>query len=111
MTAEVIRRLKLAPCDIVAHSFGARGWRFCWRRHTLSFGADDSDQGGGHQKAEDGRGDGEAARVYKGLRGAVNLMDKTHLFGSLPERGREALVQKFGSADYKRSPRRCARHL
>ena len=40
-------------------------------------------------------------RVYKGLRGAVNLMDKTHLFGSLPERGREALVQKFGSADYK----------
>ena len=24
MTAEVIRRLNLAPCDIVAHSFGAR---------------------------------------------------------------------------------------
>ena len=24
MTAEIIRRLKLAPCDIVAHSFGAR---------------------------------------------------------------------------------------
>ena len=24
MTAEIIRRLNLAPCDIVAHSFGAR---------------------------------------------------------------------------------------
>ena len=40
-------------------------------------------------------------RIYKGLRGAVNLMDKTRLFGDLPEKGREALVQKFGSADYK----------
>lgn len=28
-------------------------------------------------------------------------MDKTRLFGDLPEKGREALVQKFGSADYK----------
>lgn len=40
-------------------------------------------------------------RVYKGLRGAMNLMDKTRLFGDLPEKGRETLVQKFGSADYK----------
>ena len=30
-----------------------------------------------------------------------NLAEKTHLFGDLPEKGREALVQKFGSADYK----------
>lgn len=31
----------------------------------------------------------------------MNLMDKTRLFGDLPEKGRETLVQKFGSADYK----------
>ena len=40
-------------------------------------------------------------RLYKGLRGAMNLAEKTHLFGDLPEKGREALIQKFGSADYR----------
>ena len=46
-------------------------------------------------------GAGMRQRLYKGLRGVVNLADKTHLFGDLPEKGREALVQRFGSADYK----------
>ena len=36
MTAEVIRRLKLAPCDIVAHSFGARVAILLAAEHTLS---------------------------------------------------------------------------
>ena len=31
----------------------------------------------------------------------MNLAEKTHLFGSLPEKGREALVQRFGSSDYR----------
>ena len=31
----------------------------------------------------------------------AQLAGKTHLFGTLPERGREALVQTFGSPDYR----------
>ena len=55
----------------------------------------------GIKKPQTGGATHEAAASYKGLRGAVNLMDKTRLFGDLPEKGREALVQRFGSADYK----------
>ena len=31
----------------------------------------------------------------------MNLAEKTHLFGDLPDKGREALIQKFGSPDYR----------
>ncbi len=100
MTAEVIRRLKLAPCDIVAHSFGARVAILLAATYPELVGRMILTGAAGIKKPKTG-GATVKQRVYKGLRGAVNLMDKTHLFGSLPERGREALVQKFGSADYK----------
>ena len=100
MTAEVIRRLKLAPCDIVAHSFGARVAILLAATYPELVGRMILTGAAGIKKPKTG-GATVKQRVYKGLRGAVNLMDKTHLFGSLPERGREALVQKLGSADYK----------
>ena len=110
MTAEVIRRLKLAPCDIVAHSLRRAGGDSAGGDIPWSLGRMILTGAAGIKKPKTG-GATVKQRVYKGLRGAVNLMDKTHLFGSLPERGREALVQKFGSADYKALSRRCARHL
>ena len=103
MTAEIIRRLNLAPCDIVAHSFGARVAILLAATYPELVGRMILTGAAGIKKPKTG-GATVKQRVYKGLRGAVNLMDKTHLFGSLPERGREALVQKFGSADYKALP-------
>lgn len=100
MTAEVIRRLSLAPCDIVAHSFGARVAILLAATYPELVGRMVLTGAAGVKKPQTG-GATAKQRLYKGLRGAVNLAEKTHLFGSLPERGREALVQRFGSADYK----------
>ena len=100
MTAEIIRRLNLAPCDIVAHSFGARVAILLAATYPELVGRMILTGAAGIKKPKTG-GASMKQKLYKGLRGAVNLMDKTHLFGSLPEKGREALVQRFGSADYK----------
>ena len=100
MTAEVIRRLNLAPCDVVAHSFGARVAILLAATYPDMIGRMVLTGAAGIKKPQSSSA-GMRQRLYKGLRGVVNLADKTHLFGDLPEKGREALVQRFGSADYK----------
>ncbi len=100
MTAEIIRRLDLAPCDIVAHSFGGRVAILLAATYPELVGRMVLTGAAGIKKPADGKKTAKQ-QAYKALRGAVNLMEKTHLFGSLPEKGREALVQKFGSPDYR----------
>lgn len=100
MTAEVIRRLSLAPCDIVAHSFGARVAILLAATYPEMVGRMVLTGAAGIKKPQSGAS-GARTRLYKGLRGAMNLAEKTHLFGDLPEKGREALVQRFGSPDYR----------
>ena len=100
MTAEIIRRLGLAPCDVVAHSFGARVAILLAAQHPELVGRMVLTGAAGVKKPESGRATARQT-LYKGLKSAVNLAEKTHLFGSLPERGREALVQRFGSSDYR----------
>ncbi len=100
MTAEVIRRLKLAPCDIVAHSFGARVAILLAATYPELVGRMVLTGAAGIKKPQTGKATAKQ-RLYKGLKSCVNLAEKTKLFGSLPDKGREALIQKFGSADYK----------
>ena len=100
MTAEIIRRLALAPCDIVAHSFGARVAILLASTYPELVGRMIFTGAAGIRKPQSGQATAKQ-RLYKGLRGAMNLAEKTHLFGDLPEKGREALIQKFGSADYR----------
>ena len=100
MTAEIIRRLKLAPCDIVAHSFGARVAILLAATYPELVGRMILTGAAGVKKPATGKASAKT-QLYKGLRGAVNLAEKTHLFGSLPQKGREALIQKFGSPDYR----------
>lgn len=100
MAAQLIRRLGLAPCDIVAHSFGARVAILLAATYPELVGRMVFTGGAGVKKPQSGKATMKT-RLYRGLRGAVNLAEKTHLFGDLPDKGREALVQKFGSADYK----------
>ena len=100
MTAEIIRRLELAPCDIVAHSFGARVAILLAATYPELVGRMVLTGAAGIRKPQAGKATAKQ-KLYKGLKGVVNFADKTHLFGSLPDKGREALVQKFGSADYR----------
>ena len=100
MTAEIIRRLDLAPCDIVAHSFGGRVAILLASTYPELVGRMVLTGAAGVKKPASGKKTAKQ-QVYKTLRGAMNLMEKTHLFGSLPEKGREALIQKFGSPDYR----------
>ena len=100
MTAQLIRKLKLAPCDIVAHSFGARVAILLAATYPELVGRMVFTGGAGVKKPASGKLSAKT-RLYKGLRGAMDVAEKTHLFGSLPEKGREALVQKFGSPDYR----------
>ena len=100
MTAEVIRRLDLAPCDIVAHSFGARVAILLASTYPELVGRMILTGAAGIRKPATGKATAKT-KLYKGLRGVVNAAEKTHLFGTLPERGREALVQRFGSPDYR----------
>lgn len=100
MTAEVIRRLNLAPCDIVAHSFGARVAILLASTYPELVGRMILTGAAGIKKPKTGKATARQ-NLYKGLRGAMNLAEKTHLFGDLPDKGREALIQKFGSPDYR----------
>lgn len=100
MTAKIIRELSIAPCDIVAHSFGARVAILLASTYPELVDRMILTGAAGIRKPPSAKASGRQ-KLYKGLRGAMNLAEKTHLFGDLPEKGREMLVQKFGSADYR----------
>ncbi len=100
MTAQLIRRLDMAPCEIVAHSFGARVAILLASTYPELVGRMVFTGGAGVKKPASGKASAKT-QLYKRLRGAMDLAEKTHLFGSLPDKGREALIQKFGSPDYR----------
>lgn len=100
MTAEIIRRLDLAPCDIVAHSFGCRVAILLASTYPELVGRMVFTGAAGIRKPASGKATARQ-KLYKGLRGAMNVLDKARVFGDLPDKGREALVQKFGSPDYR----------
>ena len=100
MTAEIIRKLDLAPCDIVAHSFGARVAILLASTYPELVGRMILTGAAGIRKPASGKATARQ-KLYKGLRGAMNVLDKAKVFGDLPDKGREALIQKFGSPDYR----------
>ena len=100
MTAQIIRRLDLAPCDIVAHSFGCRVAILLASTYPELVGRMIFTGAAGIRKPASGKATARQ-KLYKGLRGAMNALDKVQVFGDLPEKGREALIQKFGSPDYR----------
>lgn len=100
MTAAIIKHLDLAPCDIVAHSFGGRVAILLASTYPELVGRMVLTGAAGIKKPASGKTTARQ-QAYKTLRGAMNLMEKTRLFGDLPQKGREALIQKFGSPDYR----------
>ncbi|GHU70361.1 alpha/beta hydrolase [Clostridia bacterium] len=100
MTAEFIEKLGINGCHIIGHSHGGRtALRLAIDRPELVGRLALTGAAGLRGKPTANRR--ASARLYKILRGTLDIMDKLHIFGGLPERAREKLRTTFGSADYK----------
>ena len=100
MTAALIRELDLAPCDIIAHSFGCRVAIVLAAEHPELVGHMILTGAAGLRKPID-EAQKRRQSAYKTLRAAVDGIEKAHLFQRQIPAWREALVQRYGSEDYK----------
>ena len=96
-TRALIKALDIAPCHVLAHSFGTRVMLVLAAESSELFGKLVLTGACGARLASKRRS--ARTRVYKALRGMATLFGK--LFPKAGARWREALVQRFGSADYK----------
>ena len=99
MTREVIAATGIAPCDIIAHSFGCRVALLLAAKHPELVGKMILTGAAGIRKPANAKQQAKT-KAYRTLRSLVNGVEKTHLFGDLPGKWRESLVQRYGSADY-----------
>lgn len=96
---ELLEKLDFLPCSVIAHSFGGRV--------TIELASADSKMferiiltgAAGIRKQADGSSS-RRTDTYKKLKALVAIARKCHIFGNLPDRWQEALVQKYGSKDY-----------
>lgn len=100
MTAELIEALGIQGCDIIGHSHGGR--------IALRLAVDRPElvgrlvlTGAAGLKAELTEAQKKRSATYSRLRDMADALDRIKILGPLPERIREALRQKYGSADYK----------
>lgn len=101
LTRELMLALDIAPCDIIAHSFGGRvalyiaaNWPETVKRLILTGCA-------GLKKPETKQSRRKSARYRAGKRVFAALSGLGGPFRALGEKGQAALVEKYGSADYK----------
>ncbi len=96
---ELLVRLDFLPCSVIAHSFGGRV--------TIELASADDKlfdriilTGAAGLRAQ---ADGKTTRkssTYKKLKSLVAFARKLRIFGKLPDKWQEALIRKYGSADY-----------
>ena len=100
MTAEAIRQLDMGPCDIIAHSFGARVAILLASTYPELVGRMVLTGAAGLKKPPTEAGQ-KRRNLYNTLKKGVNLAEKLRLPLKWTEQWREALIQRFGSEDYK----------
>ncbi len=91
--------LDFLPCSVIAHSFGGRV--------TIELAAEDSSMferiiltgAAGIRKQADEKSS-QRTSAYKRLKSMVEAARRLRIFGELPDRWQEALIQKYGSKDY-----------
>lgn len=95
----LLRQLDFLPCSVIAHSFGGRV--------TIELASQDASlferlilTGAAGIKPPSGGKASKRTNTYKRLKKAVEFARKCRVFGKLPDRWQEALVQKYGSKDY-----------
>lgn len=98
-TLELLRSLDFLPCSVIAHSFGGRV--------TIELAASDPTlfervilTGAAGIKPPQNGEKSRRTRRYQRLKKLVNAAKKIRIFGKLPEKWQEALIQKYGSKDY-----------
>lgn len=96
---DLMTQLQLAPCDLIAHSFGGRV--------ALYLAANEPQlvnrlviTGGAGLKKEQTEAQKKRSAQYQKKKKLLENMQKWPLLGKLAEEGLEALRQKYGSADY-----------
>lgn len=96
---ELLTRLDFLPCSVIAHSFGGRvtielasADASMFERLILMGAAGIRDRA--DEKAK------QRKSAYQKRRQWVELARKVRIFGTLPDKWQEALVQKYGSRDY-----------
>ena len=96
---ELLAKLDFMPCSVIAHSFGGRV--------TIELASADADMfdriiltgAAGIRKQADDRAT-QKTSTYKKLKSLVESARKLRIFGNLPDKWQEILIQKYGSKDY-----------
>ena len=96
---ELLTKLDFLPCSVIAHSFGGRV--------AIELAADHPERfekliltGAAGIRPKLSSEKSKKSQRYQRLKKLVGVAKKTHLFGSLPDKWQENLVQKYGSRDY-----------
>lgn len=96
---ELLTKLDFLPCSVIAHSFGGRV--------AIELAADHPERfekliltGAAGIRPKLSSENSKKSQRYQRLKKLVGVAKKTHLFGSLPDKWQENLVQKYGSRDY-----------
>ena len=95
-----MRKTGILGADIVAHSFGGRVTLLLAAEHPEAVGRLLITGGAGLKPKSDGKVS-RRTRVYRFLRGCADNPLTRRAFGKRVDDWREALVQRFGSADYR----------
>ena len=96
---ELLIKLNFLPCSVIAHSFGGRVTIELASADEKLFDRIILTGAAGIRKQADGKAS-KKTTTYKKLKSLVELSRKLHIFGDLPDKWQEALIQKYGSKDY-----------
>ena len=96
---ELLTKMNFLPCSVIAHSFGGRV--------TIELASADSNMfdriiltGSAGIRNQADEKSNQRTSTYKRLKSMVEASRKLHIFGDLPDKWQEALIQKYGSKDY-----------
>ena len=96
---ELLKKLDFLPCSVIAHSFGGRV--------TIELASADAQMferiiltGAAGIRAKADEKASQKTSTYKKLKSLVETARKCRIFGDLPDKWQEALIQKYGSKDY-----------
>ena len=100
LVARLIERYALAPCDVIAHSFGCRVAILLAAEHPEQVGRMILTGAAGIPKPKS-RESERRQGAYRLLRSGVSALERAGLFRGRTTLWQEALVQRYGSSDYK----------
>ena len=95
----LLTRLNFLPCSVIAHSFGGRVTIELASADAKMFDRIILTGAAGIRKQADDKSTKKTS-AYKRLKALVEAARKCRIFGSLPDKWQEALIQRYGSKDY-----------